>query len=54
MAMTDERDRQDGEQILPPSYTAPIGPEDDSGLIEIRPEEEEQPSKERKDTNGDG
>lgn len=25
-------------QDVPPDYTAPIGPEDDSGLIEVVPE----------------
>jgi hypothetical protein len=31
-------------QDVPPDYTAPIGPEDDSGMMDIMPEPEANPA----------
>jgi hypothetical protein len=31
-------------QDVPPDYTAPVGPEDDSGFIDVMPEPESEPT----------
>ncbi len=33
---------RDKEQIVPPDYTAPFGPEDDEGFVPIYPDETEE------------
>jgi hypothetical protein len=35
--VTEDQDPQE----VPPDYTAPIGPEDDSGFVEFSPQEED-------------
>lgn len=49
--MTEERDRPDTDQILPPSYTAPIGPEDDRGLVDITPDPADRIDEEDEDSD---